>query len=65
MAAPALAPLRVAARAEPALADTSESQAIFPNVKPWEIVCAGLTFGAFALFAVYFFWYFWTGTLLM
>jgi hypothetical protein len=63
--ASALAPHRIVAHVEPALADTSQSQALFPNVKPWEFVCAGATFGALTFFATYFLWYFWTGALLI
>jgi hypothetical protein len=63
--APALAPRRIVGHVEPALADTSPSLAIFPNVKPRELICAGATFGALTFFAAYGLWYFWTGAVMM
>jgi hypothetical protein len=46
-------------------ADAFEVNGPYPPLKSWEVICAGLIFGAFCFFALYFGWYFWTGTLLI
>jgi hypothetical protein len=51
-------------RALPDPADAFRTDGAYPPLRSWEVVCAGLTFGALCFFAVYFAWYFWTGALL-
>jgi hypothetical protein len=58
-------PVVEAPSAKPERAETSVIHGKFPPIKAWEVICAGLTFGALCFFALYFGWYFWTGTLLL